>query len=91
MDEEFVLVTAPSWAARLKERLAADGPAALHAVPPHYLRLCLNELASGALTSLLEPDDPPINAGYLVQRPGRPDNPDVVRVSNALLEAGRTW
>jgi DNA-binding transcriptional LysR family regulator len=139
MDEEFVLVAAPAWAGRLKERLAADGPAALHAVPlvtyaedlpiaRRYWRhvfgtrlscpaaltvpdlrgvlaavaagagftvlprfLCQGELASGALVPLHEPDDPPINTGYLVQRPGRPENPDVTRVRDLILEAGRTW
>ncbi|MFI2367352.1 LysR family transcriptional regulator [Streptomyces sp. NPDC018833] len=139
MDEEFVLVAAPAWAGRLKERLAADGPAALHAVPlvtyaedlpiaRRYWRhvfgtrlscpaavtvpdlrgvlaavtagagftvlprfLCQDELASGALVPLHEPDDPPINTGYLVQRPGRPDNPDITRVRDLILEAGRTW
>ncbi|WSQ63015.1 LysR family transcriptional regulator [Streptomyces sp. NBC_01217] len=139
MDEEFVLVAAPSWADRVKERLAVEGPSVLHTVPlisyaedlpiarrywrhvfgtrlscpaavtvpdlrgvlamvaagagftvlPRYL--CQDGLASGALVSLHEPDDPPINTGYLVQRPGRPDNPDVTRVRDALIEAGRAW
>ncbi|MEV6104790.1 LysR family transcriptional regulator [Streptomyces sp. NPDC051940] len=138
-DEEFVLVAAPGWAGRVTDRLAAEGPAALRAVPlvayaeelpivrrywrhvfgrrlartaavtvpdlrgvraavaagagfsvlPRYL--CLEELASGALVPLLEPDDPPINTGYLVQRPGVPDNPDVIRVRDHLLGAGRGW
>ncbi|MEV4430408.1 LysR family transcriptional regulator [Streptomyces sp. NPDC049602] len=138
-DEEFVLVAAPVWADRVKERLAFEGPAALHAVPlvsyaedlpiarrywrhvfgtrlsrpatvtvpdlrgvlaavvagagfsvlPRYL--CHAELASGTLVPLHEPEDPPINTGYLVQRPGRPDNPDVTRVRDLLIEAGRTW
>ncbi|AJF69496.1 LysR family transcriptional regulator [Streptomyces vietnamensis] len=138
-DEEFVLVAAPVWADRVKERLALEGPAALHPVPlvtyaedlpiarrywrhvfgarlsrsaavtvpdlrgvlaavvagagfsvlPRYL--CQTALASGALVSLHEPEDPPLNTGYLVQRPGRPDNPDVTRVRDLLIEAGRTW
>ncbi|MFJ4977146.1 LysR family transcriptional regulator [Streptomyces coeruleorubidus] len=139
MDEEFILVAAPAWADRLRERLAADGPAALHTVPlvtyaedlpiaRRYWRhvfgtrlscpaavtvpdlrgvlaavaagagftvlprfLCQDELAAGALVPLHEPDDPPVNTGYLVQRPGRPDNPDVNRVRDLILEAGRTW
>ncbi|MGI5350607.1 LysR family transcriptional regulator [Streptomyces sp. CA-250714] len=139
MDEEFVLVAAPSWADRLGGRVTAEGPAVLHPVPlvtyaedlpiarrywrhvfgtrlscpaavtvpdlrgvlaavaagagftvlPRYL--CQDELASGALVPLHEPDDPPINTAYLVQRPDRPDNPDVIRVRDTLLEAGRTW
>ncbi|MFF0274190.1 MULTISPECIES: LysR family transcriptional regulator [unclassified Streptomyces] len=32
-DEEFVLVAAPVWADLLGDRVAAEGPAALHAVP----------------------------------------------------------
>ncbi|MGW7469124.1 LysR family transcriptional regulator [Streptomyces xantholiticus] len=139
MDEEFVLVAAPVWADRLKERLAAEGPAALHAVPlisyaedlpiaRRYWRhvfgkrlicraavtvpdlrgvlsavtagagftvlprfLCLDELASGALVPLHETDDPPINTGYLVQRPGGTQNPHVARVRDHLLQLGRTW
>ncbi|CAL9345332.1 LysR family transcriptional regulator [Streptomyces sp. enrichment culture] len=139
MDEEFVLLAAPVWADRVKERLATEGPAALHTVPlvtyaedlpiarrywrhvfgtrlsrpaavtvpdlrgvlsavaagagftvlPRYL--CQDELASGALVALHEPDDPPINTGYLVRRPGRPGHPHVTRVRELLLEAGRTW
>nr|WP_240119015.1 MULTISPECIES: LysR family transcriptional regulator [unclassified Streptomyces] len=139
MDEEFVLVAAPSWADRVGARLAAEGPAALRTVPlitysedvpiarrywrhvfgtrlscaaavtvpdlrgvlaavaagagftvlPRYL--CRDELDSGMLVPLLEPDDPPINTGYLAQRPGRPGNPDVARVRDLLLRAGRTW
>ncbi|MFI6522928.1 LysR family transcriptional regulator [Spirillospora sp. NPDC050679] len=138
-DEEFVLVAAPAWADRVKERLGREGPAALHAVPlvtyaedvpiarrywrhvfgarlsrpaavtvpdlrgvlaavvagagftvlPRYL--CQAELASGALVLLHEPDDPPINTGYLVQRPGRPDNPDVARIRDLVVDAGRAW
>ncbi|MEU9288265.1 LysR family transcriptional regulator [Streptomyces sp. NPDC048275] len=140
MDEEFVLVAAPSWAERIgPARVAAEGPAALHGVPlvtyaedlpiarrywrhvfgvrltgqaaitvpdlrgvlaavvagagitvlPRYL--CLAELASGALVPLLVPEDPPINTGYLTQRPGASDNPHVALVRERLLQAGRTW
>lgn len=139
LDEEFVLVAAPSRAEGLKGRLAAEGPGALHAVPlityaedlpivrrywrhvfqqrltcraavtvpdlrgvlaavtsgagftvlPRYL--CLDELASGALVLLHETDDPPINTGYLVQRPGTPENPHVTQVRDHLLGLGPTW
>lgn len=139
MDEEFVLVAAPVWAERVTARLAAEGPAVLHAVPlvtyaddlpiarrywrhvfgrrlscsaavtvpdlrgvlsavvagagftvlPRYL--CLAELASGALVTLYEPEDPPINTGFLVQRPGTSDNADVLRVREHLLAAARGW
>ncbi|MET9799163.1 LysR family transcriptional regulator [Streptomyces sp. NPDC006368] len=139
MDEEFVLVAAPSWAERLAGWPADEIPAALHSVPlityaedlpiarrywrhvfgrrltcraavtvpdlrgvlatvaagagftvlPRYL--CLDELASGALVPLHVTDDPPINTGYLVQRPGTSDNPHVARVRDHLLGLGRTW
>ncbi|MFG3040952.1 LysR family transcriptional regulator [Streptomyces sp. NPDC048330] len=139
MDEEFVLVAAPAWAAVVGDRVAREGPAALRTVPlvayaedvplarrywrhvfgtrlsrsaavtvpdlrgvlaavasgagfsvlPRYL--CEAELASGALVPLHDPEDPPINTGYLVQRPGRPDNPDVTRVRDLLVDAGRGW
>ncbi|MFI6035894.1 LysR family transcriptional regulator [Streptomyces sp. NPDC051315] len=138
-DEEFVLVAAPAWAARIGDRPAAQLPTALQSVPlvtyaedlpiarrywrhvfgrrlsspaavtvpdlrgvlaavvagagftvlPRYL--CLAELASGALVALHEPDDPPINTGFLVQRPGAVENPDVTRVRDLVLGAGRTW
>ncbi|MFD3335390.1 LysR family transcriptional regulator [Streptomyces sp. NPDC058700] len=139
MDEEFALVAAPVWADRVKERVAEEGPAALHGVPlityaedlpiarrywrhvfgtrlsrpaavtvpdlrgvlaavtagagfsvlPRYL--CESELASGAIVLLHRPDNPPINTAYLAQRPGRPAHPDVTRVRDLLIEAGRAW
>ncbi|MFH9011133.1 LysR family transcriptional regulator [Streptomyces sp. NPDC017943] len=138
-DEEFVLVAAPEWAGRVRERLAAEGPAALHDVPliayaedlpivrrywrhvfgrrlngraavsapdlravlalvaagagfsvlPRYL--CAAALDSGALVLLDDPEDAPINTGFLVQRPGTPGNPHVVLVRDRLLAAARDW
>ncbi|MEG8277432.1 LysR family transcriptional regulator [Streptomyces sp. AHA2] len=138
-DEEFVLVAAPVWADRVRERLAAEGPVALQDVPliayaedlpivrrywrhvfgrrlngraavsapdlravlalvaagagfsvlPRYL--CAAELAGGALVLLDAPEDPPINTGFLVQRPGTPGNPHVALVRDRLLEAARGW
>jgi DNA-binding transcriptional LysR family regulator len=58
-------------------------------VLPRYL--CAAELASGALVALHEPDDPPINTGFLVQRPGSSANPHVALVRDHLLAAARTW
>ncbi|MFF7970130.1 LysR substrate-binding domain-containing protein [Streptomyces sp. NPDC007905] len=58
-------------------------------VLPRYL--CEDPLESGALVELLEPEDPPINTGFLVQRPGASDNPDVARVRELLLGTARTW
>ncbi|MFE4797992.1 hypothetical protein ACFRFL_23605 [Streptomyces sp. NPDC056708] len=38
-----------------------------------------------------ETDDPPIDTGHLVQRPGTPDNPDVTLVRGRLLRLGPAW
>lgn len=73
----------------LRGVLAAVVAGAGFTVLPRYL--CLPELASGALVALHEPDDPPINTGFLVRRPGAVENPDVTRVRDLLLGAGRTW
>ncbi|MFF8971766.1 LysR family transcriptional regulator [Streptomyces sp. NPDC014995] len=73
----------------LRGVLAAVVAGAGFTVLPRYL--CLPELTSGALVALHEPDDPPINTGFLVQRPGAVENPDVTRVRDLLLGAGRTW
>lgn len=141
MDEEFVLVTSPSWAERIggPTRIATAGPAALHGVPlvayaedvpivrrywrhvfgrrlvrhpavtmpdlngvraavtggagfsvlPRYL--CAAELASGALVLLHDPDDPPINTGFLVQRPGSSGSPHVALVRDHLLGSAPDW
>ncbi|MET9970352.1 LysR family transcriptional regulator [Streptomyces sp. NPDC006356] len=58
-------------------------------VLPRYL--CAAELASGALVLLHDPDDPPINTGFLVQRPGSSGNPHVALVRDHLLETARDW
>ncbi|MFJ4201026.1 LysR family transcriptional regulator [Streptomyces sviceus] len=58
-------------------------------VLPRYL--CTEELTSGALVLLHAPDDPPINTGFLVQRPGTSGNPHVALVRDHLLQAARDW
>ncbi|MEW1973002.1 LysR family transcriptional regulator [Streptomyces achromogenes] len=73
----------------LRGVLAAVAAGAGFAVLPRYL--CQDLLESGALVALLEPEDPPINTGFLVQRPGVFDNPDVRRVRTFLLRAARGW
>ncbi|MEU0112347.1 LysR family transcriptional regulator [Streptomyces bobili] len=73
----------------LRGVLAAVVAGAGFTVLPRYL--CLAELASGALVALHEPEDPPINTAFLVQRPGAVENPDVVRVRDLLLGEGRAW
>ncbi|MGC0334623.1 DNA-binding transcriptional LysR family regulator [Streptomyces sp. SAI-170] len=54
-------------------------------VLPRYL--CADELAVGALVLLNDPDDPPINTGFLVQRPGSSTNPHVTLVRDHLLRS----
>ncbi|WP_020118274.1 LysR family transcriptional regulator [Streptomyces canus] len=58
-------------------------------VLPRYL--CGAELTSGALVLLHDPADPPINTGFLVQRPGTSGNPHVALVRDHLLQAARDW
>nr|WP_225825739.1 LysR family transcriptional regulator [Streptomyces sp. TML10] len=73
----------------LRGVLAAVAAGAGFSVLPRYL--CQDQLESGALVALLEPEDPPINTGFLVQRPGASDNPDVARVRALLLRTARDW
>ncbi|MFF4559844.1 LysR family transcriptional regulator [Streptomyces sp. NPDC001435] len=73
----------------LRGVLAAVTAGAGFTVLPRYL--CLDQLASGALVPLHEPDDPPINTAFLVQRPGRSENADVTRVRDHLLHIARSW
>ncbi|MGW2486041.1 LysR family transcriptional regulator [Streptomyces sp. NPDC001606] len=73
----------------LRGVLAAVTAGAGFGVLPRYL--CQDLLASGALVALREPEDPPINTAYLVQRPGATDRPDVARVRAHLLRAARSW
>ncbi|MFF7949583.1 LysR family transcriptional regulator [Streptomyces griseorubiginosus] len=58
-------------------------------VLPRYL--CSAELASGSLVLLHDPEDPPINTSFLVQRPGTSGNPHVAVVRDHLLAAARDW
>ncbi|PFG96465.1 DNA-binding transcriptional LysR family regulator [Saccharopolyspora erythraea NRRL 2338] len=138
MDEEFVLVAAPSWAARVGAIEAGD-PAPLREAPlvtyaedlpiarrywrhvlgmrltgqaaivmpdlrgvqaaveagagitvlPRYL--CAAAIRSGALVPLLEPDDPPINTAFLVQRTGATEHPHVTLVRDLLVREARNW
>ncbi|MFI7006453.1 LysR family transcriptional regulator [Streptomyces sp. NPDC050145] len=76
-------VTVPDLRAVLSTVVGGAG----FSVVPRYL--CQAQLASGALVLLNDPEDPPINTGYLVQRPGVSTNPDVDRVRDHLVEAAR--
>ncbi|HEY3481632.1 MAG TPA: LysR family transcriptional regulator [Streptomyces sp.] len=58
-------------------------------VLPSYL--CHAALVSGALRVLHQPEDPPINTSFLVQRPGYAANPHVGLVRDHLLTAAKTW
>jgi DNA-binding transcriptional LysR family regulator len=138
MDEEFVLVSTSSWAARIGP-LSRDDPGPLAKIPliayaedlpiarrywrhvfrtrlsvppavviadlrgvlaavaagagitvlPRYL--CAEELRTGVLVPLLEPEDPPINTGFLAQRTGSALGRDATRVRGTLLDAARAW
>jgi hypothetical protein len=57
-------------------------------VLPRYL--CARELASGEIAPLLEPEDPPINTGFLARRVGAA-RPHVELVRTRLLAAAKTW
>ncbi|OIK27266.1 LysR family transcriptional regulator [Streptomyces malaysiense] len=78
-------VTVPDLRGILAAVIAGIGWSVL----PSYL--CRAELADGTLRLLHRTDDPPINTGYLVQRPGTSANPDVTRVRDHLLAAARMW
>ncbi|GAA4889135.1 LysR family transcriptional regulator [Streptomyces coeruleoprunus] len=73
----------------LRGVLAAVVAGAGWSVLPRYL--CAPELGSGALVALYEPEDPPINTAFLVQRPGAAAHPHVELVRDVLLRAGRSW
>ncbi|MEU1365512.1 LysR family transcriptional regulator [Streptomyces sp. NPDC005803] len=73
----------------LRGVLALIASGAGFSVLPRYL--CAAELDSGAVTLLADPEDPPINTAYLVQRTVSAVNPHVGEVRDLLLRAGRTW
>ncbi|MFF0431454.1 LysR family transcriptional regulator [Streptomyces sp. NPDC004327] len=72
-------VTVPDLRAVLAAVVGGAGASVL----PRYL--CAAELASGALVALHQPEDPPINTGFLVQRPGSATNPHVAVVRDHLI------
>ncbi|MEU3605563.1 LysR family transcriptional regulator [Streptomyces sp. NPDC035033] len=67
-------------------RAAVAGGAGVSVLPRY---LCAAELASGALVPLHLPEDPPINTGFLVHRPGAPAHPHVALVRDHLVRHGR--
>ncbi|MFG1823558.1 LysR family transcriptional regulator [Microbispora bryophytorum] len=58
-------------------------------VLPRYL--CAAELGTGELVALLDPDDPPINTGFLAQRAGALERRYVTLVRDRLLHEARHW
>lgn len=50
--------------------------------------LCEDHLTTGTLTLLHDPEEPPLNTLFLVQRPGADTNPDVTRVGDVLRGGG---
>ncbi|MER5866514.1 LysR family transcriptional regulator [Kitasatospora sp. NPDC002040] len=75
--------------ADLRGVLSAVTAGAGFTVLPRYL--CAAELAAGTLVVLHEPAEPPINTGYLVQRPGAGGNPHVALVRDRIVRAARDW
>ncbi|WP_406002338.1 LysR family transcriptional regulator [Streptomyces sp. NBC_00829] len=73
----------------LRGVLSAVAAGAGMGVLPRYL--CQGELAAGTVVALLSPEDPPINTGYLLQRPGATDNPHLTLVRDRLLREARGW
>ncbi|MFC7343633.1 LysR family transcriptional regulator [Saccharopolyspora griseoalba] len=73
----------------LRGLLAATAAGAGITVLPRYL--CADELDSGALVPLLEPEDPPFNTIYLAERPGAPERPAVTRTRDHLLDVAGSW
>ncbi|MER8042193.1 LysR family transcriptional regulator [Streptomyces sp. NPDC094032] len=140
VDEEFVLLASAELAARIpRDRLAAEGPAALADIPlisyaeslpiirrywrtvfdtvpvvtpavvvpdlrgalaavrssagisilPTYL--CAEEMASGDVVPLLQPEVPPINTFYLAVRQGELSHPQLALLHGHLLMKGQLW
>ncbi|MFE6286545.1 LysR family transcriptional regulator [Streptomyces sp. NPDC057877] len=78
-------VTVPNLYAVLSAVAAGSG----YSVLPRSL--CRDHLTAGTLTLLHDPDEPPLNTLFLVQRPGAEANPDVVRVRDTLRRSALTW
>ncbi|RDI55923.1 LysR family transcriptional regulator [Nocardia mexicana] len=73
----------------LRAVLAAVAAGAGISVLPRYL--CARELTMGTVVTLMDPDDLPINTGFLARRVGGPLRPHVDRVRAQLLNAAKTW
>ncbi|MDH6484963.1 DNA-binding transcriptional LysR family regulator [Streptomyces sp. SAI-127] len=69
--------------------LSAVNAGAGYSVLPRSL--CQDHLDSGRLTLLHDPEEPPLNTLFLLQRPRAEANPDVLRVRERLREAAHAW
>ncbi|GIF71931.1 LysR family transcriptional regulator [Asanoa siamensis] len=58
-------------------------------VLPRYL--CADELRDGTLVALLDPEDPPINTGFIAERAHSVLSPAATRVRDAIRVAARDW
>ncbi|MFF4833104.1 LysR family transcriptional regulator [Streptomyces sp. NPDC001315] len=82
---ERAAVTVPNLYAVLSAVNAGAG----YSVLPRSL--CQEYLDAGRLTLLHDPEEPPLNTLFLVQRPGSDANPDVIHVRERLRAAARDW
>ncbi|ACY98899.1 LysR family transcriptional regulator [Thermomonospora curvata] len=73
----------------LRGVLAAAAAGAGVTVLPRYL--CEQQLASGELVALLQPEVPPINTLFLAARTGTADLPHIAAVRDHLLAQARSW
>ncbi|MEU1177900.1 LysR family transcriptional regulator [Streptomyces sp. NPDC005820] len=78
-------VTVPNLYAVLSAVTAGAG----YSVLPHSL--CQEHLDTGRLVRLHDPEEPPLNTLFLVQRPGADANPEVLRVRDRLRAAASAW
>ncbi|MGP4083817.1 LysR family transcriptional regulator [Streptomyces sp. KR55] len=69
--------------------VAAVAAGAGYSVLPQSL--CEEHLAAGRLALLHDPQEPPLNTLFLVERPGADANPDLIRVRDRLRSAARSW
>lgn len=53
--------------------------------------LCEEHFAKGAIESIHDPAEPPLNTLFLVIRPDPDANPDIVRIRDVLQSAARSW
>ncbi|MEV0720989.1 hypothetical protein, partial [Asanoa sp. NPDC050611] len=72
--------------APLRQRARGNAPARL---ARSAFQCCSR--AAGTLVPLLEPDDPPINTGFIAERANSVLSPAATRVRDAIRVAARDW